>query len=104
MSRTGSVARILGLAAKNSLAACSAYRGDFFLTLLVSVLFELITPLVTVLIYGSGSSFPGWTMGEALLIQAIFLMARGIAFPCFFGIVWTVFEQVREGSSRRRAS
>ncbi len=98
MSKTGSVARILGLAAKNSLAERAAYRGDFFLSFFVSVLFELITPLVTVLIYGSGSSFPGWTMGEALLIQAIFLMARGIAFPCFFGIVFTVFSQVREGS------
>jgi ABC-2 type transport system permease protein len=98
MRKTGSVARILGLAAKNSLAERSAYRGDFFLSLFVSVFFEMITPLVTVLIYGSGSSFPGWTMGEALLIQAIFLMARGVAFPCFFGIVDTVFEQVREGS------
>jgi ABC-2 type transport system permease protein len=98
MRGPGSIARIFGLAAKNSLAERSAYRGDFFLSLFVSVLFEMITPLVTVLIYNSGSSFPGWTMGEALLIQAIFLMARGIAFPCFFGIVFTVFDQVREGS------
>jgi ABC-2 type transport system permease protein len=98
MKKTGSVLRILGLAAKISLAEGSAYRADFFLSLLVSVFFEMITPLVTVLIYGSGSSFPGWTIGEALLIQSIFLMARGIAFPCFFGIVFTVLYQVREGS------
>ena len=25
-------------------------------------------------------------------------MARGIAFPCFFGVVWTVYEQVRDGT------
>ncbi len=98
MKKRGSTARILGLAVRNSLAERSAYRGDFFLSLFVSMLFEMVTPLVTVLIYGAGSSFPGWTMEEALLIQAIFLMARGTAFPCFFGIVFTVFEQVREGS------
>jgi ABC-2 type transport system permease protein len=83
---------------KVSFAARAAYRGDFLLSLLVTILFEAVTPLVTVLIYGSGASFPGWSMGEALLIQAIFLVARGIAYPGFFGIVWTVFEQVREGT------
>jgi ABC-2 type transport system permease protein len=90
--------RFLGRALRISLAARTAYRGDFFLSLLVSILFEMVTPLVTVLIYGAGSSFPGWTMGEALLIQAVFLVSRGIAFPCFFGIVWVVFERVREGT------
>ena len=98
MRRLSGYGAILGRAARISFAERAAYRGDFFLSLGVSVLFEMITPLVTVLIYGSGSSFPGWTMGEALLIQAIFLCSRGIAFPCFFGIVNTVFDQVREGS------
>jgi ABC-2 type transport system permease protein len=98
MRAVGSLARIFGRAARISFAERAAYRGDFLLSLFVSVFFEMITPLVTVLIYGSGSSFPGWSMGEALLIQAIFLMSRGIAFPCFFGIVFTVFEQVREGA------
>jgi ABC-2 type transport system permease protein len=98
MRKRTSVIKILGFAAQVSMAERLAYRGDFFLNLLMSVLFEMVTPLVTVLIYRSGSSFPGWTVGEALLIQAIFLMARGIAFPCFFGIVFTVFDQVRDGS------
>jgi len=83
--------RLLVQAVKVSFAARAAYRGDFLLSLLVTILFEAV-------IYGTGASFPGWSMAEALLIQAIFLVARGIAYPGFFGIVWTVFEQVREGT------
>lgn len=90
--------RFFSRAVKVSFASRAAYRGDFFMSLIVTVLFEMITPLVTVLIYGAGSSFPGWTIGEALLIQGIFLISRGIAFPCFFGIVWVVFQRVREGT------
>jgi len=85
-------------AARVAVAERAAYRGDFVITVLVSLLFELVVPLVTALIYGSGASFPGWSVDEALLIQAVFLVARGIAFPCFFGMVWVVFEQVREGT------
>ncbi len=91
-------ARLFGRALRVSLATRAAYRGDFLMSLLVAVLFEMVTPLVTVLIYGAGSSFPGWSMGEALLIQAVFLVSRGIAFPCFFGIVWVVFDRVRDGT------
>lgn len=90
--------RLLSQAAKNSFAVRAAYRMDFILSLIVTIVFEAVTPLVTILIYGTGSSFPGWSMGEALLIQGIFLLSRGIAFPLFFGAVWTVFEQVREGT------
>ncbi len=89
---------LLAQAVKVSFATRAAYRGDFLISLLVTMLFEAVTPLVTVLIYGTGASFPGWRVGEALLIQAIFLIARGIAYPSFFGIVWMVFEQVREGT------
>jgi ABC-2 type transport system permease protein len=98
MRRRYRIGGLIGQAARISFAARAAYRGDLALSLLVTLLFEAVTPLVTVLIYGTGSSFPGWSMCEALLIQGIFLMARGIAFPCFFGIVWTIHEQVREGT------
>jgi ABC-2 type transport system permease protein len=98
MSALGAYAKIYGRAARISLAERAAYRGDFIMSLLVSICFEMVTPLVTVLIYSVGSAFPGWSMAEALLIQAIFLIARGIAFPCFFGLVNTVFDQVLQGS------
>lgn len=93
-------ARIWGLALRNSLADRAAYRGDFVLGFFVTFLFELAMPLVTVLIYqgGRGSGFPGWTMPEALLIQGLFLTSRGLAYPLFFAMVWTVHQLVREGN------
>ena len=83
---------------RTSFAERAAYRGDFILSFAVSFLLELVAPLVTFLIYRSGTAFAGWTMEEALLIQAVFLLARGIAFPLFFGMVWVVFNQAREGT------
>ncbi len=94
------LARLWARAFRSSFANQAAYRGDFIMNLVVSLLFEMLTPLATVLAYGAtdGAGFPGWTMEEALLIQAVFLVSRGIAFPLFFGIVWVVFNQVREGT------
>jgi ABC-2 type transport system permease protein len=83
---------------KVSIADRAAYRGDFLISLLVTLLFELATPLVTILVYGSGSQFPGWSLDEALVLQAVLLIARGIAFSCFFGMVWVVLDQAREGT------
>jgi ABC-type uncharacterized transport system permease subunit len=92
------LARLAALAVRVSFSQRAAYRWDFLLSAVVALALEAVTPVVTLLIYGMGSSFPGWTATEALLIQGTFLLARGIAFPCFFGMVWTVFEGVREGT------
>ena len=81
-----------------ALASRMAYRVDLFISAAIMLSFEAIVPLVTVLIYRSGSTFPGWTMHEALMIQAVFLLVKGVAFPFFFGIVWNVMARVREGT------
>jgi ABC-2 type transport system permease protein len=84
-------------AIKSTLASRMAYRGDFFISAAIMLIAEFIVPLVTVLIYRTGASFPGWSLYEALLIQGVFLLAKGIAFPCFFGMVWNTLQLVREG-------
>ncbi len=91
-------AQLFSRAARISFATRAAYRGDFLLSVVVTVLLEAVTPLVTVLAYGAGARFPGWPMREALLVQGTFMLARGVAYPCFFGMIWTVFEEVREGT------
>lgn len=98
MTRAPGVGRLLGRALRVSLATRVAYRGDLVLSLLVTLLLEGLTPLVTVLVYGAGARFPGWSMHEALLVQGVFMLARGVAQAAFFGMVWTVFEQVQEGT------
>lgn len=73
-------------------------RLDFLASLLVMLGIELLPSLVVVLLYGNGLAFPGWTIHEALLIQGVFLVARGIAYPFFGGMVWNTTEMVREGT------
>jgi ABC-2 type transport system permease protein len=79
-------------------AARMAYRGDFFISLAILLTGDMLLPLVTLLVYRSGASFPGWALHEAILIQAVFTLAKGVAFPFFFGIIWTVLDRVREGT------
>lgn len=81
-----------------ALANRMAYRGDFFITVTILFVSEFIGPLVIYLVYSTGSSFPGWNLYEVLLIQSIFLIARGVAFPLFFGMVWKTLRSVREGT------
>jgi ABC-2 type transport system permease protein len=85
-------------AVKTALAARMAYRGDFFISAAIMLIAEFIVPLVTFLIYRTGASFPGWSLYEALLIQGVFLLAKGVAFPLFFDMVWNILNLVREGT------
>lgn len=83
---------------KTALASRMAYRGDFIMSMLIMMIVELGGPVITVIIYGNGASFPGWGQYEVLLLQGIFLLSRGISFPFFMGIVWNTIERVQEGT------
>lgn len=83
---------------KTALASRMAYRGDFIMSMLIMMIVELFGPLVTILIYHNGASFPGWEQHEVLLLQAVFLLSRGIAFPFFMGMVWNTIGRVQEGT------
>lgn len=85
-------------AIKVALASRMAYRGDFFISFIIMLIVELFAPIITILVYQNGASFPGWSLYEALLIQGIFLLSRGIAFPFFFGMVWNTLRLVQEGT------
>ena len=98
MVRIASTLHTLVVALKAELATRMAYRGDFFLSATMTLVVEAISPAVTYLVYEAGASFPGWSLHEALLIQGIFMLSRGIAFPFFFGMVWNTLGRVREGT------
>ncbi|HHW11493.1 MAG TPA: multidrug ABC transporter permease [Firmicutes bacterium] len=90
--------RIYLQGAKTALATRMAYRADFFMSMLIMLLVEMTVPMITILIYQNGATFPGWDMYEALLIQGVFLLGKGIAAPFFFGIVWNTIERVQNGT------
>jgi len=83
---------------KTALHQALAYRLNFTLSLLITLGSNLLFPLVTVLIYNMGASFPGWRFGEVLLLQSIFVLSNGLAGVVFSGVLWSTMQHVREGS------
>ena len=81
-----------------AVSSSMAYRANFFFMVLISLLSNLLLPLLTVLIYAGGASIPGWSFYEALLIQSVFMLCTGICAPFFFNMVWITMEHIREGS------
>jgi ABC-2 type transport system permease protein len=66
--------------------------------MLITLCFNLFVPLVTILIYSSGASFPGWSFYEVLLIQSIFTLSLGFACVLFSNVLWATMQHIREGS------
>ncbi|WP_438445042.1 ABC transporter permease [Gorillibacterium sp. sgz5001074] len=93
-----SVVRLYLQGMKTSIAGRMTDRADYLISMAIMLFFDMIMPLVTVIIYSTGASFPGWGLYEALLIQAIFLLAKGISYPFFFGLVWNTIGRVRDGT------
>ena len=50
------------------------------------LLVEMGAPLITILIYRTGASFPGWNIYEALLVQGSFSTAKGLLSPFSSGL------------------
>ncbi|MCL2633721.1 MAG: ABC-2 family transporter protein [Oscillospiraceae bacterium] len=83
---------------KTAMARALAYRLNFVLSMLIALGWNALFPLVTILIYGAGASFPGWDFYEVLLIQSVFLLSTGFAFMAFNGVLWSTMHHIREGS------
>jgi len=76
----------------------TAYRLDFVLSMIITLAGNVMFPLITVLIYNSGASFPGWSFYEVLLIQSVFTLSGGLSSMMLGGVLWTTMDHIREGS------
>lgn len=76
----------------------AAYRADFILGNFITLISNIIFPLVTVLIYANGAEFPGWTMWEALLIQSVFSMSSGASSMICGSVLWVTMDHIQAGS------
>jgi len=83
---------------KIALAQASAYRSDFIINIILTIISNLLFPLVTILIYANGTSFPGWTMWEVFVIQSIFTLSQGIAAMISNSVLWVTMDHIRNGS------
>jgi len=76
----------------------TTYRASFLLSSLIALVGNLAFPLVTVLIYGSGAGFPGWTADEVLLIQGVFTLSAGLSGLVLGAVVQVTIDRVRQGT------
>lgn len=88
---------IFGECFRISLSTAMAYRANFIMVMTILFFSNTLFPLVTILIYGSGSGFPGWTFYEVLLIQAVFTISSGIGEVFFNGLFWNTNFAIRDG-------
>lgn len=79
-------------------ANITAYRANFIMFSFITLISSIVLPLVTVLIYSNGASFPNWTMWEVLLIQAVYTMSNYTAYAIFNGVIWSTMDYIREGN------
>ena len=82
----------------SAVQSAAAYRMNFIISSLITLAGNILFPLVTLLIYRAGTSFPGWSLYEVLLIQSVFTMSGGLSGVIFGGVLWTTMSHVREGS------
>ena len=83
---------------KTAVARAMTYRLNFVLSLLITLGFNILFPLVTILIYRAGASFPGWDFYEVLLLQSIYTLSLGFATIMFANVMWATMQHIREGS------
>lgn len=90
--------KLYGICLKTLFISETAYRLNFILGLVITFIGNILFPLVTLLIYANGQSFPGWNFYQVLLIQSIFTISTGIASTFFSGIFWATNSNIRDGS------
>lgn len=90
--------KILGICFRISISTATAYRANFIISSVITLLSNILFPLVTMLIYSSGGSFPEWNYWEVLLIQSIFTLSTGFSGIFSDGILWQTLYHVKEGN------
>lgn len=86
------------VAIRMAVSSAMAYRADFIVNFLITLVSNFFVPLVTILIYGAGASIPGWNVYEALLIQSVFMLCTGFCSPFFYNMVWVTMGYVKDGA------
>lgn len=83
---------------KTAVAESMAYRLNFLLSMIIALCSNLLFPLVTILIYSAGASFPGWNLYEMLLLQSIFITSGGLSYLLWEGMVYSTMFRVVDGT------
>ncbi|MBN1644775.1 ABC-2 family transporter protein [Candidatus Woesearchaeota archaeon] len=85
--------RTIGMA----LAGDMAYKMNFYLKCFAVSLADLVSPVLTVLIYSATLGIPGWTMHELLLFQGTLMIVFGLGHTFTIVMPYEVINNIREG-------
>ncbi|MEK6968293.1 MAG: ABC-2 family transporter protein [Nanoarchaeota archaeon] len=77
------------------------YRLNFFLNVVVMLMFNLTFPLLTLLIYTNSPGFPGWTAKEILLFQGFAILLWGLEQFLLSNVSWELNRVMRDGQFDR---
>lgn len=74
-----------------------AYKFNFIARTTSTLVFELISVLITVLVYLNTKGFAGWALEEFLLLQGTFMFVFSMAHTFFIILPWVVSHNVDRG-------
>ena len=86
---------------KMNLSQMMVYKINFILRTITLFCFDLVFPLVTILIYQNTKGFAGWNFYQIILLQGIFIMVNGIDRMFFRRVNWRLTYDVRNGNFDR---
>ncbi len=75
---------------KLSLAKAVEFRSDFLFGMLSDLVFSFFAPIFQLLIYTKTNGYPGWSLDQLLLYQAILLTWQGTVNTLFGGIPYYI--------------
>ena len=78
-----------------------AYRADFLLNLVISLVFTSMGPIVQYLIFTQTSGYPGWNTEQILLFQGILLLSMGLNNTFLGDVKGTAVNIMRNGDFDR---
>jgi ABC-2 type transport system permease protein len=86
---------------KMRLSEQMVYKFNFILRVMTLLSFDLVLPLVTILIYIRSEGFPGWDFHQILMFQGIFIFINSIDRMFFQRVDWSLSYDVRSGDFDR---
>ena len=89
---------LLGLQFRTSLLLAMQYRVDFFLDVLIEIVWASTSLVPLVVVFGARGSIAGWTYAEALLVVGWFTLLMGVIEGAINPSLTTVVEHVRTGT------
>ncbi|WP_028982400.1 ABC transporter permease [Sporocytophaga myxococcoides] len=95
------VLKLFGLDIKNKFQRAMEFRLNFMITLITSLCYNMALPLFQFFIFKGINGFPGWTVDEVILFQAVLLFWTGIIEFLFGGVRNNIGKDVLHGGFDR---